>query len=160
MVTAHVGGNTPRRGFGLLGLFLTLALIEAGLGLAGELWSSVVQREREEDLRFRLTAYHRAIQAYRATYKRGPSTLGELLSNPRGIKFLQRLYLDPMAQGAGPRAFLPVPGRDGRILSVKSGSGQIARNGSVYSEWKVDAHGILLDGIAGAAGTLTREVAR
>lgn len=149
MVTGHArcsSGPGSRAGAGLVLVLLVIAALEAGLGLAGELWSSTVQRDREAELRHRLQTYRRAIEAYRYTFKRGPGSLRDLVSNDRGVKFMQRLYRDPVAADREPGEFAAVRDGNGQIVAVRSVSRASARNGSTYSEWKFDSRGVLLDG--------------
>lgn len=133
-------------GLGLVWLVVFLAAVEVTLGSMASLWSSVAASEREAELRFRLKAYGRAIGRHRAVFKRGPRTLEELLSNQKRIKFIQRLYRDPMAPEPG--AFEALNGSDGTIAGVASRAPGTARNGSVYREWRCDFRGRLQDGTA------------
>ncbi|MBI4869367.1 MAG: hypothetical protein HY816_20705 [Candidatus Wallbacteria bacterium] len=140
--------TTPgnRGGFGILWVLLFIAGVELGAAAVGQTWSAVRATEREEELRFRMLAYHRALAAYRQTYRRPPRALGELLENPRRIKFLQRLYLDPVAGAGEDATFATVSAPGGGISGVRSRSRGLARNGSQYSAWRVDARGDLREG--------------
>src|SRR5882672_9138271 len=107
-----------RAGFSLLWILLLLATIEAGLASMGVLWSSVAHREREDELRYRLTAYKRAIVAYKQVYRKGPASVQDLIKNPKGVKFLQRLYRDPVAPEIELGRFAELTGQDGTLDSV------------------------------------------
>ncbi|MBI4867565.1 MAG: hypothetical protein HY816_11490 [Candidatus Wallbacteria bacterium] len=144
--TRRSSGPGSRAAAGLVLVLLVIAALEAGLGLAGELWSSTVQRDREAELRHRLHSYRRAIGAFRSTFKRGPASLRDLVSNDRGVKFLQRLYRDPVAAAEEPGEFAAVRDGSGQIVAVRSVSRATARNGSTYSDWIFDSRGVLLDG--------------
>lgn len=137
--------TTPgnRRGFGILWALLFIAGLEVCTATAGQMWSAIRATEREEELRFRLLAYHRAIAGYRQVFRRYPRSLQELVENPKGVKFLQRLYLDPVAQPGEERVFAAVPAPDGGVGSVRSRSAAAARNGSFYRDWRVNSKGFL-----------------
>jgi type II secretory pathway pseudopilin PulG len=64
-----------------------------------ELWSTQVQREKEEELLFRLGEFRRAIARYRADHNRLPKELKDLLEDRtqlRTRRYLRRIYADPM----------------------------------------------------------------
>lgn len=120
------------------GLLVFVAIVSLGLTGAGTLWSTTVRRDREEELRFRLRAYKRAIDRYRLFHKRPPRRLSQLAEKGRGtLPFIRRLYGDPTLEGAG---FLPVIDREARgIVNVRSGNGELTLNGTPYSSWRCDA---------------------
>ncbi|MBI3002906.1 MAG: type II secretion system protein, partial [candidate division NC10 bacterium] len=49
--------------------------------MAAPLWRTVVQREREAELLFRLGEFRKAIAAYQAAHKRFPQKLEDLLED-------------------------------------------------------------------------------
>ena len=80
----------------LLGSVLILGLATAGVA---ELWSMKVQREKEEELLFRLNQYRQAILQYRTANNRLPKELKDLLEDRSRLqirRYLRRLYPDPM----------------------------------------------------------------
>jgi type II secretory pathway pseudopilin PulG len=83
-------------GFTLVGLLIIIAIATIMLAAAFPLWTSVVQREKEEELIFRGEAYKEAIQEFFRTFGRPPQKLEELVEmEPRTIR---KLYLDPMTE--------------------------------------------------------------
>lgn len=91
-----------QRGMALFTVLLAIMVIGLMLSLAGQTWSEVMQREREEELLFRGEQYRRAIESYYLTGHGGmgnyPRTLEDLLKDPRSLetkRHLRKLYLDP-----------------------------------------------------------------
>lgn len=94
------------RGLVLLALLLFLALSSLWVALASDVWATVRQREREEDLLFVGEQYRRAIESYwRASpgsAKTLPVSLEVLLVDdrfPMPIHHLRRMYADPITGG-------------------------------------------------------------
>ncbi len=94
--------SRSQRGFTYLGALFIVALLSAGLALAGEVWETGVKREKEAELLFIGNEYRNAIRRYYEStpggVKRYPRTLQELLADPRqpGIhRHLRRRYRDP-----------------------------------------------------------------
>lgn len=86
----------------LFTLLFTVMVIGLMLALAGQTWSQVMQREREEELLFRGDQYRRAIESYYATGHSGqgsyPRSVDDLLKDPRSLqtkRHLRKAYLDP-----------------------------------------------------------------
>ncbi|WP_077037979.1 type II secretion system protein [Pelomonas sp. KK5] len=117
-----------QRGFTYLGLLFFVALLAAGLGMAGELWSTQSQREKEEELLFAGRQIRAAIQSFNDSApigqpRRLPATLQELLEDKRWPvthRHLRRLYVDPMT---GKADWLLVRTAAGGIQGVRSRSG-------------------------------------
>lgn len=87
----------------LFTVLFAIMVIGLMLGLAGQTWSQVMQREREEELFFRGNQYRRAIESYCTTGHGGvqgsyPRSLEDLLKDPRSLqpkRHLRKRYLDP-----------------------------------------------------------------
>jgi type II secretory pathway pseudopilin PulG len=86
----------------LFTVLFALMVIGLLLGLTGQTWSQVMQREREEELLFRGDQYRRAIESYYTTSHGGqgsyPRSLEDLLKDPRSVqtkRHLRKRYLDP-----------------------------------------------------------------
>lgn len=93
---------TSQRGMTLFTVLFAIMVIGLMLGLTGQTWSQVMQREREEELLFRGDQYRRAIESYYATGHGGqgsyPRSLEDLLKDPRSLatkRHLRKIYLDP-----------------------------------------------------------------
>lgn len=94
----------PRRqqGFSYLGLLALLLVLGWWLAATGQIWSSVAQRQREQELLFIGNQFRQAIAQYYEQSpggaKRFPPTLEALLRDPRVPfvrRYLRRIYPDP-----------------------------------------------------------------
>jgi type II secretory pathway pseudopilin PulG len=93
------------RGFTYVGLLALVVLIGILLAAAGQVSSAAIQREREAQLLWVGHQYRAAIGRYHRQRRAYPQTLEELLgpadrSAPLLVRFLRRLYPDPMGNGA------------------------------------------------------------
>ena len=93
-----MGPGSPR---GAIYPILLISILVIGVATAGvaELWSTQIQREKEEELLFRLGEFRRAIARYRADHNRLPKELTDLLQDRtqlRTRRYLRRIYPDPM----------------------------------------------------------------
>lgn len=93
---------SSQRGMTLFTVLFAIVVIGLLLGLTGQTWSQVMQREREEELYFRGDQYRRAIESYYTTGHGGqgsyPRSLEDLLKDPRSPqtkRHLRKAYLDP-----------------------------------------------------------------
>jgi type II secretory pathway pseudopilin PulG len=117
---------TGERGFTYLWLLFALALSAALLAVAGQRWSLVTQRDREQELVFRGREIAAALAAYRAateaTAASGPLGMNELLEDRRGarlLRHLRRAYDDPFT---GKPDWVPILAEDGSWRGVRSRS--------------------------------------
>lgn len=90
--------NSPR---GVIYPVLLISILVIGVSTAAvaELWSTQIQREKEEELLFRLGEFRRAIARYRADHNRLPKELKDLLEDRTQLqrrRYLRRIYPDPM----------------------------------------------------------------
>ena len=90
--------DLPRRGergYAMVALVVTLAVMSVILGMAMPVWRTVVQREKEEELIFRGRQYARAIQLYQRKFAAAyPASIDILVEQ----RFLRKKYKDPMTQ--------------------------------------------------------------
>lgn len=141
------------RGFTLLALLATLALVSLALTTVMPMWAKVAQREREAELLRVGMLYAKALARYRDTLPGSissyPMTLDELLLDRRvhGVKrHLRALYPDPLSADG---VWGLVRDEFGRIVGVYSKSNlKPVRSESVvledrvlsatqmYSDWK------------------------
>lgn len=98
-------GRQSQGGFTYLAVILTVAMIGAGLGATGQVWSTVQQREREKELLFIGHQYQDALRRYveggPGGLRRFPRRLEDLLSDNRypGVRrYLRKIYRDPMTR--------------------------------------------------------------
>lgn len=113
-------------GFTYLLVLFMVALIGAGLAIAGESWALTRQRERETELLFAGDAIRHAIASY---YNSGsgplrmyPPSLEDLLKDPRfpGIRrHLRQLYPDPFS---GKADWVLIKAPQGGIMGIASAS--------------------------------------
>lgn len=102
---------------------LLVSILVIGVATAGvaELWSTQVQREREEELLFRLGEFRRAIARYRADYNRLPKALTDLLEDRSQLqtrRYLRRIYPDPFTGKADWKLDVLV-NRDGTVAGIQ-----------------------------------------
>jgi type II secretory pathway pseudopilin PulG len=86
-----------QRGYMMITLMLAVALITIGLLAVLPEFKQQAQRDREEELRHRGTAYMRAIQHFYKKIGRYPTSIAEL-ENTNNIRFLRKHYMDPMSR--------------------------------------------------------------
>ena len=138
------------KGFTYLAVLFAVAILSGGLALAGEMWETSAQREREAELLFVGNQYRMAIQRYflSGPQRQYPRSLEDLLKDPRRPgteRYLRRLYPDPITG----KEWVLVKAPDGGILGVHSASdakpfklaGFKARDATFegtqkYSDWK------------------------
>jgi type II secretory pathway pseudopilin PulG len=82
------------RGFTLAGALTILAIIAIFWALTLPLWARIKQRDNEEELIFRGNEYIEAIGRYHQKYGTYPPDLETL----QKLKFIRKLYLDPMTK--------------------------------------------------------------
>lgn len=111
-------------GFTYVGVIILLVVISISLGVAGTYWSTIVKREKEEELLFRGRQFVRAIEAYYYQDNRSifPTSLDELLKDKRSLaprRFLRRVYPDPMT---GKPNWVIIKDSGGKVIGVHSQS--------------------------------------
>jgi len=112
--------NSPR---GVIYPVLLISILVIGVSTAAvaELWSTQIQREKEEELLFRLGEFRRAIARYRADHNRLPKELKDLLEDRTQLqrrRYLRRIYADPMTGKADWKLDLLVD-RTGIVAGVR-----------------------------------------
>ena len=115
-------GSSP--GFTYVGVIVLLVVISISLGVAGTYWSTIVKREKEEELLFRGNQFVKAIEAYYFQDNRSlfPASLEELLKDKRQLvprRFLRRIYPDPIT---GKPDWVIIKDSGGKIIGVHSQS--------------------------------------
>lgn len=89
-------------GFAYIALLVAIIIIGISLGAAGKYWSSVMLRDKEEELLFRGEQYRKAIDLYYFSIpgrREYPQSIDDLLKDPRsptGKRYLRQKYKDPM----------------------------------------------------------------
>ncbi len=94
--------NDHQRGATLLLLLVMVVIMGLAAGMAGQSWSSTMQRAREAELLWRGQQYQKAIASYysvRQGQQMLPAKLEDLLRDPRFphvVRHLRKIYKDPM----------------------------------------------------------------
>jgi general secretion pathway protein G len=146
------------KGFTLIELVITVAIVALLASIALPLAEVTVQRNKEKDLRVALREIRTAIDAYKRAGDEGviekkadesgyPPTLAALVegvpdkrkTDGTKVYFLRRVPADPVSgEEWGLRSYAssptePSPGKD--VFDVFSRSAERALNGSAYREW-------------------------
>jgi type II secretory pathway pseudopilin PulG len=116
--------SQPEGGFTYVGVLVLVALIGIALASVGQIWHTVQQREKEQELLFIGHEFRVALARYGQNSPgqagRSPLHLEDLLKDPRapGIKrYLRKIYVDPMT---GSAKWGLVTGPNGEIYGVHS----------------------------------------
>jgi len=140
---------SPRRlgqaGMTYIGLLLVIVLIGISTATLSPIWSTMVRREKEEELLFRLGEYRRAIARYRQDHGRYPARLEELLEDKTQLqvrRYLRRLYPDPMT-GKADWKLETLVDKTGTVAGIRDlhsqsdaeGFKNVFGKGYQYSEW-------------------------
>lgn len=114
-----------QQGVTYLWMLFLVFLLGLGMGKSLEVYSTLVQREKEAELLYVGGLYREAVRQYYLSspggVKRYPASLEDLLQDrryPVMRRYLRRLYPDPVT-GA---AFMPVLAAEGGIRGVRSES--------------------------------------
>ena len=86
----------PRRGGLLVVLVIALVLLSISLGTAVPAAKNQVRREKEDELRFILGEFRRAVRKFCTANGRLPTGFPELLGDDQGVPYLRRVYIDPI----------------------------------------------------------------
>jgi hypothetical protein len=95
----------------LIILMVGVAVTMVGLAVAFQTWSTIWRRDNEEELIFRGKQYVEAIRAYRVEQGKLPLNLEELMKpGPRQVRYIRKLFKDPMKKNAKWGLLYAVPG--------------------------------------------------
>lgn len=103
----------------LIMLLAMIVILGLAAGMAGQTWSSVMQREREAELLWRGQQYRQAIASYYQERQAFPTTLEHLLKDPFSagvVRHLRKLYEDPLTGDP----WEPIIDPQKRIIGVRS----------------------------------------
>ncbi len=80
-------------------LLLSILILGITMAAVGEVWSTQIKRDKEDELLFRLLEFRRAILRYRVDHNRFPQELKDLIQDRTQLqtrRYLRRIYSDPM----------------------------------------------------------------
>lgn len=148
---------SSQHGITYLWILFLVFLLGLGIGKTLDVYSSMVQREREAELVYVGNTYREAIKRFYLSSPGGvkeyPRSLNDLLRDPRHLtlrRYIRMLYPDPI----NGKAFIPLYAPRGGIWGVRSSSDakpwrtvpiEFTRTGaaaSAYQQW----HFIYADG--------------
>jgi type II secretory pathway pseudopilin PulG len=122
--TRRLHGRQDERGFTYIGVLVLVALMGIALSAAGQMWHTLQQREKEQELLFIGHQFRLALDRYAkltpGQAKRYPLALEDLLQDPRRSeiqRYLRKVYRDPMTGNA---EWGLITGPDGEIYGVYS----------------------------------------
>ena len=122
--TRWVHGRQDEQGFTYIGVLVLVALMGIALSAAGQMWHTLQQREKEQELLFIGHQFRLALDRYAkltpGQAKRYPLALEDLLQDPRRTeiqRYLRKIYRDPMTGNA---EWGLITGPDGEIYGVHS----------------------------------------
>ena len=137
--------HTSEAGITYISLLLAIVLIGIATAALTPMWSTMVQREKEAELLFRLGEFRRAIAQYRQDHGRYPARLEDLLEDKTQLqvrRYLRRIYPDPMT-GAADWKLVLIVDKTGVVAGIRDLHSQsdaegfriIPSKGNRYREW-------------------------
>jgi general secretion pathway protein G len=130
--------RTPAAGFTLIELMVVMSLIVVLAGIGLTVYANSVTRAKEAVLKEDLYRMKDAIDQYYADRNRYPQTLQDLVTE----KYLRAIPVDPFTNSADTwqqimeEPDLTNPSADPGVYDVRSGSEQLALDGTPYSQWE------------------------
>jgi type II secretory pathway pseudopilin PulG len=144
---SSVVGRRSSNQAGITYISLLLAIVLIGIATAAltPMWSTMVQREKETELLFRLGEFRRGIARYRQDHGRYPARLEDLLEDKTQLqvrRYLRRIYPDPMTGKTDWKLVLIVD-KTGAVAGIRDLHSQsdaegfriIPGKGNQYSDW-------------------------
>lgn len=114
--------RSSEAGYNLVMLMVLVTVLNIAVAASLPSWSSVIRRDKEEELIFRGLQYAEAIRVFQNRFQRSPVRLEELIEvEPRSIR---QLWKDPMTED-GKWKLIPLQGPDGM------GGGQQGQQGDL-----------------------------
>jgi general secretion pathway protein G len=122
---------TPR-GFTLIELLVVIAIISTLLSVAVPKYIGSIRQAEEATLKQNLALMRDAIDKHFGDNGRYPDTLEELITK----RYLRAMPVDTLTGTTDTWTVLPPTNAElGRVYDVKSGSTEIARDGSAVNTW-------------------------
>lgn len=120
------------RGFTMIELLVTLAILGFLVSIAAPRYFSNIDRAKEDVLKESLYVMRDAIDKFYADRERYPETLDDLVKE----RYLRKIPVDPFTQS--PRSWVQVPPEDpsmGGVADVRSGAPNTGRDGTWLKDW-------------------------
>lgn len=133
------GGIRAREGGAILIIIMIgVAVTTIGLAVATQAWTTTWRRDREEELIFRANQYVNGILAYRKEHGgQFPLNLEDLYKpGPRRLRYIRRLYKDPIAKDGKWGLLYLMPGGQGVYDPKAPQQAQAATAGGEWSKWE------------------------
>lgn len=121
-----------RRGVSLLVMSVAVILLAVSLSIVVPRADLEVRRNREDDLRFRLGEFGRAVNKFMRCHSRQPSIIDELLCDSQGNRFLRKAYTDPITGNFDWKSGINASG----VFFVRSASEELSISGAKYSDFR------------------------
>jgi general secretion pathway protein G len=121
-----------QRGFTMIELLVTLAILGFLVALAAPRYFGNMDRAKEGTLREDLYVLRDAIDKFYSDRNRYPDTLDELVNE----RYLRKVPIDPFTQSA--RSWVAVPPADpsmGAVADVRSGAPNTGSDGTWLKDW-------------------------
>lgn len=121
-----------RRGFTLIELLVVMAIIATLLSIAVPRYFGSIKRAEEATLKQNLSQMREAIDKHFTDVGRYPKSLDDLVTK----RYLRSMPVDPITGASDTWTVVaPADPELGPVYDVKSGSPDIARDGTAYNTW-------------------------
>ncbi|PKL42128.1 MAG: hypothetical protein CVV41_15230 [Candidatus Riflebacteria bacterium HGW-Riflebacteria-1] len=121
-----------RRGVSLLIISVSVVLLAISLAVAVPRVDLEVRRGKEDQLRFVLGEFKRAVNKFERCHNRMPAALEELLRDNLGNSFLRQRYPDPFT---GRFDWVFARDEQGRVV-IHSASEELSISGAKYNDFR------------------------
>lgn len=125
------------RGYGLISVIILVLVIQVSLAMAYPVVSTIVKRQRERELQFCLKEFKKAIEKFKWINGRYPHRLDELLVFNDDVRFIRRIYNDPITGVSTWRSVFQnrTGTKEKEITNVRSLSDELSITGVPYNAW-------------------------
>ncbi|MEW6089101.1 MAG: type II secretion system protein [bacterium] len=86
------GTKNSSEGFTYIWLMIFIAVMCINLAVVAPVWRTIVKRDKEEELKFRLESIRNGIKEYKKKYNKFPADISELVA----FKCLRKPFFDPV----------------------------------------------------------------
>ena len=126
-------GEMRARGFTLLELIFVLLIVALLASIVGPVLVNSIGGARESSLKEDLHVLRKAIDDFYADKGRYPEELAELVER----RYVRRIPFDPLTDRNDSWVLIRAVGDkgEGGIMDVRSGSDQMASDGTLYRDW-------------------------